>query len=78
MTEIQERLFRLQDQKYRKFQCSLIPTVAPDTVIGVRMPALRKLAAEFAGEPAAEIVVQIPGDRLGCTFHKLAVGCQVA
>ncbi len=57
MTEIQERLFRLQDQKYRKFQCSLIPTVAPDTVIGVRMPALRKLAAEFAGEPAAETFI---------------------
>lgn len=46
--EIPERLFALQDLKYKDFQCKLMPTVSPDTVIGVRTPELRKLAAEFA------------------------------
>ena len=44
--EIQARLFELQDLKYRDFQCKLMPTVDPDSVIGVRTPELRKLAKE--------------------------------
>ena len=47
MTEIQERLFELQDEKYRDFQIKLMPTVDPATVIGVRTPELRKLAKEL-------------------------------
>ena len=38
MTEIQKRLFELQDEKYRDFQVKLIPTVDPASVIGVRTP----------------------------------------
>jgi 3-methyladenine DNA glycosylase AlkD len=48
---ISDRLFELQDLKYRDFQCKLMPTVNPETVIGVRTPELRKLAKEFAKEP---------------------------
>lgn len=59
--EIQKRLFELQDLKYRDFQCKLMPTVAPDTVIGVRTPELRKLAREFAKTPeAAEFIKILP------------------
>ena len=47
MTEIEERLFDLQDKKYRDFQVKLIPTVDPSSVIGVRTPELRKLAKEL-------------------------------
>lgn len=47
MTEIQERLFKLQDEKYREFQVKLLPTVDPSSVIGVRTPELRKLAKEL-------------------------------
>ena len=54
MTEIQKLLFDRQDLTYRDFQSRLMPTVDPETVIGVRMPALRKLAKELAGTPAAE------------------------
>ena len=46
--EIREQLFRLQDTKYRDFQSKLIPTVDPETIIGVRTPALRKLAKQLA------------------------------
>ncbi|MGN0166298.1 MAG: DNA alkylation repair protein [Lachnospiraceae bacterium] len=47
--EIRRELFSLQDEGYKNFQSKLIPTVNPDTVIGVRTPRLRKLAKEFAG-----------------------------
>ena len=46
MTQLQERLFDLQDFAYRAFQQKLIPTIDPETIIGVRVPALRKLAGE--------------------------------
>ena len=51
MTPIQERLFALQDLSYRAFQSKLMPTVDPYRVIGLRMPALRRLAKEIAAEP---------------------------
>ena len=35
-TEIREALFQLRDEEYRVFQARLIPTVEPDTMIGVR------------------------------------------
>lgn len=48
---MKEKLFSLQDAKYRDFQAKLIPNIDPDTIIGVRTPELRKLAKEFgAGE----------------------------
>lgn len=50
---VRDRLFRMQDLSYRKFQCKLMPTVDPETVIGVRTPELRKFAKEFAKTPEA-------------------------
>ena len=46
--EILQRFFALQDLKYRDFQAKLMPTVDKSTIIGVRTPALRRLAKEFA------------------------------
>ena len=51
--EVRRRLFELQDLKYKEFASKLMPTVNPETVIGVRTPALRKLAREFAQRPEA-------------------------
>ena len=45
---MKEELFKLQDVKYRNFQKKLIPTVDPESVIGVRTPELRKLAKQLA------------------------------
>lgn len=45
--DIRERLFSYRDENYKKFNSALIPTVAPDTVIGVRTPDIRKLAKEL-------------------------------
>ena len=58
---VQARLFELQDQTYRDFQCKLMPTVNPETVIGVRTPELRKLAMEISKAPeAAEFLKILP------------------
>jgi len=51
---IQERLFSLQDPEYRLFHARLVPSVDPERIIGVRMPALRSLAKELYGTPEAE------------------------
>lgn len=42
--EIISLLQSLQDEKYAAFQRPLMPTVSPDTIIGVRTPDLRRLA----------------------------------
>ena len=49
--KVQKQLMAMQDLKYRDFQCKLMPTVASDTVIGVRTPELRKFAKEFSKKP---------------------------
>lgn len=55
---IRVRLFALQDEGYRAFHSRLMPTVPPETVIGVRVPALRRLAKQLAGTPQAEAFLQ--------------------
>lgn len=45
--EIRERLFQLQDEKYRDFQSKLIPNLEASVMIGVRTPELRKLSREM-------------------------------
>ena len=47
-TEIREQLIELQDEEYRDFQKGLIPGETADTMIGVRTPALRKMAKTLA------------------------------
>ncbi len=47
MISIQEKLFALQDLKYKEFHSKLMPTVCEDKIIGVRVPQLRKLAKEL-------------------------------
>ena len=45
--EIQAQLRSLADEKYRKMQQTIIPTVSPESIIGVRTPELRKMAKEI-------------------------------
>ena len=53
MTEIQNKLFELKDEKYAEFQAKLTPTVPREAFIGVRVPLVRKLAKELKGSEAA-------------------------
>ena len=38
---------KLQDTKYRDLQMRIIPTVKPETIIGVHTPELRKMAKKY-------------------------------
>lgn len=51
---ITARLLALRDEKYRDFQCRLMPTVDRERVIGVRTPELRRLARELDRSGEAE------------------------
>ena len=55
---VRKRLFALQDPAYQAFQRKLIPTVDPETILGVRIPALRALAKELAGSDEAAAFLQ--------------------
>lgn len=41
-----DRLMEEKDDAYRDFQAKLVPNIPPETMIGVRTPALRKIAQE--------------------------------
>ncbi|PWJ70075.1 MULTISPECIES: DNA alkylation repair protein [unclassified Fibrobacter] len=47
--ELVKKLFENQDLKYKEFHLPLVPGVSSDSLIGVRVPVLRKLAKEFFG-----------------------------
>ncbi len=52
--DILSRLQALREEPFAAFQRKLIPTAPPETIIGVRTPALRALARELAGTAEAE------------------------
>lgn len=59
--QILEQLFALQDLEYRDFHARLMPTIAKESIIGIRTPALRKLAKELHGtEEATEFLKSLP------------------
>lgn len=45
---IRARILALRDEEYAAFQRRLLPTIAPERIVGVRTPALRALAAQLA------------------------------
>ena len=51
MEIIINKLYALQDQKYKDFNSKLIPNISNDKVIGVKVPEIRKLAKEIKDEP---------------------------
>jgi hypothetical protein len=46
-SEIRAKLNKKKDSKYKNFQAKLIPTVKPESIIGVRTLELKKLAKEY-------------------------------
>ena len=45
--ELVKRFLAEQDLKYRDFHASLLPNIDKKTIIGVRVPTMRKIAKEF-------------------------------
>lgn len=60
MKEITEKLFSHSDRQYKEFQCSLMPTVSRETVIGVRTHQLRKYAKELDLESMRSFMSELP------------------
>ena len=60
MKDIQKELFKLQDKKYREMQMKIIPTVNPDTIIGVRTPELRSYAKSIIKENNLDFLNELP------------------
>lgn len=58
--DIVAELFRLQDKEYAVFQAKLIPTVQPDSIIGVRTPELRAFAKRLAKEDTSAFLSSLP------------------
>ena len=54
INEIETELLALQDEKYRDFSASLVPTLDKNSFIGVRSPELRKLAKKYAKDERIE------------------------
>ncbi len=55
MTEIQRKLFSMQDEKYKDFNSKLIPDVEINAQIGVRIPHIRAIAKEIRNTDEAEV-----------------------
>ncbi len=55
--ELIQKLFELQDVKYREFHSGLCP--GTDSIIGVRIPLLRKLAKEIAKQDYRQFLAEV-------------------
>ena len=55
LNQIKSDLFGMQDVKHKEFHTKLIPTVDKDTIIGVRIPDLRKMAKELSKKEDIDI-----------------------
>lgn len=49
-----DALFSLQDEKYKAFDQKLVPNIDPQTMIGIRVPVLRRYAKSIQGTPPAD------------------------
>ena len=59
--EILEELFELKDAEYAKFHSNLIPGVPFESIIGVRVPILRKLGKKYIKNPEyKEFLKELP------------------
>lgn len=60
-SDLKALLLSMRDESYAKFQRKLMPCVAPERVIGVRIPALRRLARQsFGSKAAVDFLSELP------------------
>ena len=51
---ISERLSELGSDKYRDFQSKLVPNIPKETILGIKTPAMRKIAKDIRGTNEAD------------------------
>lgn len=57
---IQEKLFEYQDLEYREFNSKLIPNIDEKTMIGVRIPDIRKIEKSLNIEEKEKFLLELP------------------
>lgn len=57
---VTRRLLDLREESYAEFQRKLVPNVAPERIVGVRVPLIRKFASGLTDEENAEFTGQLP------------------
>ena len=57
---IQEKLFEYQDLRYREFNSKLIPNIDKETMIGVRIPDIRKIEKSLNIEEKEKFLLELP------------------
>ncbi len=61
MSDIYDRLLDMQEVTYGDFAAKLLPTIARERVIGVRLPLVHKYAKQIRGtEQAAQFMKDLP------------------
>lgn len=58
--DIRNELLSLADAEYKSFHSALIPTVEKGSIIGIRVPVLRKYAKGIIKEEAKEFLSELP------------------
>lgn len=57
---LQNQLKEASEAEYRRFSASLLPTVDPKCILGVRAPLLRKIAKELSRSEQTEFLAVLP------------------
>ena len=57
---IQDKLFEYQDLEYREFNSKLIPNIDKETMIGVRIPDIRKIEKSLSIEEKEQFLMDLP------------------
>ena len=57
---IQEKLYEYQDLGYREFNSKLIPNIDKETMIGVRIPDIRKIEKSLSTEEKEKFLLKLP------------------
>ncbi len=60
MDNIQTKLFRLQDVGYGDFHSKLMPNIAREKIIGIRVPVLRRFVKELSEAEKKDFLQQLP------------------
>ena len=60
MLTIRDRILALSEPAYGDFQRRLLPELPPESILGVRTPALRALARELKPAQAAQFLTALP------------------
>ena len=60
MDNIKKKLFRLQDVCYGDFHSKLMPNIAREKIIGIRVPVLRRFVKDLSEAEKEDFLQQLP------------------